>query len=302
MRIRFSILAVALLSINFCQQVFGQVGLNGIGVTGTGEVTAKPDTLELKLRVAGAAELTDDAIVKHRDARDRVMKSFEAMKLDNLNVEDTNLNVHSGTSREQAQIIIRGGMQQNNTTPAQVEVSSTVRVRLTDIDKMPPDDLMKLVGKLLDTAKDSGAALGPTDEEVSMASRYGRNATNTMIHFVVTGADRIRETAYQKAADDARQRAERLAKLHGLKLGAVQSVQENFVTGDNPNNNYVQQPWEISPPDAIRHGEINTDNMSSAVFQVKLGVRFGISRADSDKPTAQAAAPSDTQASSAENK
>jgi len=295
-------LAAALLSIAISRPVFAQNSVNGIGVTGTGEVTAKPDTVELKLRVAGAAELTDDAIVKHRDARDRVMKSFETMKLDNLKVEDTNLNVHSGTSREQAQIIIRGGIQQNNSTPPQVEVSSTVRVRLKEIDKIPADDLMKLIGKLLDTAKDSGAAVGPTDEEVSMASRYGRTASNNFLHFIVTGADQLREAAYQKAADDARQRAERLAKLHGLKLGQVLSVQENFVSGDNPNNNYIQQPWELSAPEIPPRGELVTDSMNGATFQVKLGVRFGIARPDSDKPTAQAAATSDAQASSTEEK
>jgi uncharacterized protein YggE len=290
----FPFVAAACLTFFVLQPAFGQnIGnsFGGIGVTGTGEVSAKPDTVEVKLRVSGAAELTDDAIVKHRDARDRVMKAFEALKLDNLKVDETNLSVHSGTSKDQAQMIIRG-MPQNNTTPAQVEVSSSVRVRLSGIDKMSADDLMKIVGKLLDTAKDSGAAVGPTDEEVSMAYRYGRTTSNSMVRFVVTGAEKIRETAYQKAVDDARQRAERLAKLHELKLGPVLSVQETFVSGDNPNNNNNRQPWEDESSDAAPHGEIGSDSMNSAVFQVKLGVRFEIEGSDKLK-TASTPLPSE---------
>ncbi|HEV2968800.1 MAG TPA: SIMPL domain-containing protein [Pirellulales bacterium] len=249
---------------------------SGITVTGKGEIVAKPDVVEIKLRIAGSAELTDDAIVKHRDARDRVLKAFEALKLDNLKADDLNLNVHSATSREQAQMIFRGNVPN---TPAQIEVSSAVRVRLSGIDKTPPDELMKSIGKLLDTAKDSGAAVGPSDEEVAMASRYGRTTTSTMVRFVVSAAEATREQAYQKAVDDARQRAERLAKLHSSKLGPVLSVQEAFVSSDNIST-VQQQPWELQQPDITPPGEINTENMTGAVFQVRLSVRFAIDSAE----------------------
>lgn len=274
------------------REVRAQVMMNanpggGVSVTGKGEVVAKPDVVEIKLRVAGSAELTDDAIIKHRDARDRVLKAFEALKLQNLKAEDASLNVHSAMSREQAQMMINRGIVQPSNAPGQIEVSSTVRVRLTGIDKMPPDDLMKTIGKLLDTAKDSGAGLGPTDEEQAMAARYGRTTTGTMVRFVVTGADQMREEAYKEAVKDARQRAERLAKLHSAKLGGVQSVQESFVSSDNTAQ-VNRQPWEVQDPDITPPGEINTENMSGAVFQVRLSVRFGID--SGEKMAAQTAA------------
>jgi hypothetical protein len=173
-------------------------------------------------------------------------------------------------------MIMRGMvMDQTKNTAAQIEVSSTVRVRLTGIDKMPPDELMKTIGKLLDTAKDSGAGLGPTDEEQAMAARYGRTTTGTMVRFVVTGADQMREDAYKAAVKDARQRAERLAKLHSAKLGAVRSVQESFVSSDNTAQ-VNRQPWELQDPDITPPGEINTENMSGAVFQVRLMVQFAL--------------------------
>ena len=103
----------------------------------------------------------------------------------------------------------------------------------------------------------------------------GRSANSTMVRFIVTGADQMREEAYKAAVKDARQRAERLAKLHSVKLGAVRSVQESFVSSDNTAQ-VNRQPWEVQDPDVTPPGEINTENMSGAVFQVRLMVQFAL--------------------------
>jgi uncharacterized protein len=254
----------------------------GISVTGGGDVVAKPDVVEIRLRVSGTAELTDDAIVKHRDARDRIMKAFENLKIENLKADEINVNVKAASSNETVQRVLRGNVQQQTNTPAQVEVAGTMRIRVSNISKMPPDDLMKMIGRLLDTAKDGGAGLGPSDEEAAMAYRYGRQTSTSMVKYIVTGAEKIREEAYQKAVDDARARAERLAKLHSLKLGPVTSVSETFVSSDNPTN-VNQQPWEIAQdPDPSALKELSADSMAGTPFRVKLSVRFAIA---SSEPT-----------------
>lgn len=259
---------------------------NGITVSGMGEAIAKPDAVEVKLRITGSAELTDDAIVKHRNSRERVQKAFDALKMENLKLEESNLSIRSASSQEAMQMAMRG-MTPTTATPQQIEVSSAMRVRLSGISEMPQDQFVKTLGKLLDTAKDSGAALGPSAEDVSMAYRYGRNPTNTIVRFVVANADRLREEAYQKAVDDARKRGERLAKLNSLKLGAVSSVQETTVSGDYNNSIRATQPWETIPdPDSTPRGEITTDSMSGASFRVVLSVRFAIETAE--KMAAQA--------------
>jgi uncharacterized protein YggE len=279
------ILAVAVLfaAIARAQVVHDTSGAgSGISVTGGGDVVAKPDAVEIRLRVSGAAELTDDAIVKHRDARDRIMKAFDNLKIENLKADEVNVNVKSASSNETVQRVLRGNVQQQTNTPAQVEVAGTMRVRVSNISKMPPDDLMKLIGRLLDTAKDGGAGLGPSDEEAAMAYRYGRQTSTSMVKYVVTGAEKIREEAYQKAVDDARARAERLAKLHGVKLGPVTSVNETFVSSDSPTN-VNQQPWELTQdtdPNSLK--ELSADSMAGTAFRVKLNVRFAIA---SSEPT-----------------
>ena len=246
----------------------------GISVNGNGEVYTKPDIVEINVRLHGNAELTDDAIIKHRDARERVQKAFEGLKIDNLKAEEQSLSVKPGTSKEQAQLIIRGNMPATN-TPPQVEVASTMRMHVGNIPDLSLSDLMKTIGKLLDTAKDAGAAVGPSDEEVSMAYRYGRTAGGSMVRFVISNADRIREEAYQKAVDDAKARAERLAKLHNVKLGPVLGVQD--VAASNDENVQRLQPWEVASDAApTKPNEIITETMSGGSYRVRLMVRFAI--------------------------
>lgn len=247
----------------------------GISVNGMGEVTAKPDIVEINVRSTGSAEITDDAIVKHHDSAERIQKAFDALKIENLSAEEINLAVKPATSKEQAQMIIRG-MPQTNSAPPQVEVGSTIRVRVNKISQMQPNDLMKTIGKLLDAAKDSGATVGPSDEEVSMAYRYGRTASTTLVRFVISDADKMKDSAYKLAVADAKNRAERLASLQGLTLGPVLSVQEVSVSGDD-NIVRQQQPWETaSDPTIPNRSELTADSMAGGTFRVRLAVRFGI--------------------------
>ncbi len=279
---------VATLALLVCRsataQSMGQL-FEGISVSGNGEVFTKPDIVEINVKLHGTAELTDDAIIKHRDARDRVQKAFEGLKINNLKVEEQSLAVRPGTSKEQAQMIIRGNMPATN-TPPQVEVSSTMRVRVGNIPDLSLSDLMKTIGKLLDTAKDAGAAVGPSDEEVSMAYRYGRTVSGSMVRFVISNADRIREEAYQKAVDDAKARAERLAKLHNVKLGPVLGVQD--LSASNDENVQRLQPWEVASDAApTKPNEIITETMSGGSYRVRLAVRFAI--VSGDKPSTKTA-------------
>jgi hypothetical protein len=162
-------------------------------------------------------------------------------------------------------------------------------VRVGKIAEMQSTDLMKMIGKLLDTAKDSGANVGSTDEEMAMAYRYGRVVANSMVRFVISDADRLREEAYKKAAADAKSRAERIARLHGVKLGGVLGVQETQTSGDEIIQR--QQPGDpSSDPSTPRPNEITAETMSGGTYRVRLSVRFAIESADKTA-TAQATAP-----------
>ncbi len=144
---------------------------------------------------------------------------------------------------------------------------------------MTPEQMTETVGKLLDVAQDSGANVGMSPEEANMAYRYGRLPQGGFVKFVVTDVAKIREQAYEKAVEDARSRATRLAKLNDVQLGGVLSVQEVQVSGEEART--VAQPWEVqSSTAANRPPQISADSLTEIPFRVKLLVRFSIKPSD----------------------
>lgn len=246
----------------------------GISVYGSGETVAKPDVVEISLRATAAAELTGDAIIKYRDTKRRTLEAFEKLKLEKLEIEELGVSLADQASAEAMQNMWRG--MPATTVKAKVEISSALQLRLAGIRDLTTEQVMETVGKLLDTAKDSGASVGPTSAEMQMAWRYGQQANSTLVRFIVRDLNKLREEAYENAVQDARARAQRLAKLNGIKLGDVLSVQEVQVSGDD--QQVVTTPWGQTMPSSKkrREPEISSEQFAEIPFRVKLLVRFAI--------------------------
>ncbi len=263
-------------------QVMPGVGSEGISVHGTGEASERPNVVEIDLTVSGKAELTGDALVKYRDAKKRVLEALEKLKLAKMSVDERGLSISVGNSAEQQQRF-NNGMPQTPGKP-QVEVSSTLRIKLIDVRDVPPEDLIKTVGRLMDVAQDSGVNVGPSAAEVMRAMRYGQMPNNNApVRFVLTDLAALREKAYEKAVSDARARAERLAKLHHLKLGQALSIQEVLVSGDQSSSPMVRDysgNYQPAAPEAATEPRIATNTLAGVPVQVKLLVRFAIQPAD----------------------
>ena len=176
---------------------------------------------------------TADAIVKYRDAKRRILEAFDKLKLEQLEIEELNVSLSNQTSAEQMQMAMRGMVDTSSAAKSKVEIASSLQLQLSGIKDQSIEQVMETVGKLLDTAKDSGAEVGPSAADINMAYRYGRQANSALVRFVVRDLDALREQAYQDAVADARARAERLAKLNGVRVGEVIGVQETQVSGDN---------------------------------------------------------------------
>lgn len=247
----------------------------GISVYGTGETIAKPDVVEISLRATAAAELTGDAIIKYRDTKRRTLEAFDKLKLDKLQIAELGVSLSDQGSVEAMQAMWRGGMQAT-AAKAKVEISSALQLRLAGIREMSAEQVMELVGKLLDTAKDSGASIGPTQAEMNMAMRYGQQPNSTLVRFIVRDLNKLREEAYENAVEDARTRARRLAKLNGITLGEVLGVQEVQVSGDD--QQVVNTPWGQTIPSSKKASEpeISSEQFAEIPFRVKLLVRFSI--------------------------
>jgi uncharacterized protein YggE len=257
-------------------------GSDGISVFGTGELLARPNWVEIDLHLAGKAELTGDALVKYRDARKRLLEALDKLKIKDLSTDDLGLTISTGAGLEQQQRMMNG-MPQAIGKP-QIEVSSSLRVRLKDVREIPPDELIKTVGKLLDVAQDSGVTIGPSAAEVMRNMRYGNYMMNNTVpvRFVVADLAEMREKAYEQAVADARSRAARLAKLNHVKLGSALSVQEIQVAGDAPTSNPNMGNYGMTQPltEASDTPRVVSSTLSGIPVQVKLAVRFAIQAPD----------------------
>lgn len=252
---------------------------DGISVYGTGEVSARPNLVEIDLHVSGKAELTGDALVKYRDAKKRVIEALEKLKVKNMTTEEYGLSITVGNSLEQQQRF-NNGMPQTPGKP-QVDVSSTVRAKLTAVRDVPAEDLIKTVGKLMDVAQDSGVSVGPNPAEVMRAMRYNQAVSNASpVRFVLADLAELREKAYEKAVADARSRATRLAKLHHVTLGSALSIQEILVGGDQITVNGAQFNQANPSDDEEGLPRIASTTLAPVPVQVKLLVRFAITPAD----------------------
>jgi uncharacterized protein YggE len=261
---------------------------DGISVYGTGELAVRPNLVEIDMTVSGKAELTGDALVKYRDAKKRLVESLEKLGLSDLSTHERGVSISSGTASGQPQRFVNGVPQ--TVGKPQIEVTSKLQVRLTNVRETPQEELIKTIGRLIDVAQDAGASIGLTAAEIQMRQRYGvYDYSGTTVQFVVDDLVELREKAYEKAVADARDRAARLARLNQVKLGGALSVQEVQVAGDadasaRPINPFLPYAMNFgagsSSPEVSRGPRISSSTLADIPVQVKLLVRFAIQGAD----------------------
>jgi len=252
----------------------------GIVVTGTGEVKAKPNRAEIVLKSSGTAELTGDAITKYQDSLRRTTQAIEGLKLQSLELTPQGLGVATAGGQAGQQVVFNGGDQSAN-VKLEMAISRSLRVALSGIDKMPEEELIQTLARILDAAQDSGAKLASAAEQNAMMARMmGMSGTGSAaVTFVLDGAEELREQAYQKAFAHAQSRAKRLANLAGSELGPVLAVSEAPAGGGDP----VSMQERIIT--AVYGGGVKTEKEDQRVtsekfeeipVQVTLQVRFAL--------------------------
>ncbi|WP_339682817.1 SIMPL domain-containing protein [Gimesia maris] len=195
----------------------------GITVMGLGSVEAKPSVVELTGIVIGQGQLAGDAVTKFHGNRRRAETAFKNLKIPGLEVVEEGLSLYSSLNASQMQAMMRG-MAVNNTDSQELSVSETLKLRVTGIDKLSSQELLEMIVRIVDSGKDAGVIIG-NDTSPSVPGTYNPSkARNTMATFKVTDVEKLKEAAYEQAVKDARSQAEKLAKLTGVKLGKVISV------------------------------------------------------------------------------
>jgi uncharacterized protein YggE len=238
--------------------------IEGFTVAGKGSVAAKPNLVEIDLEVSAASELSADAIVKYRDARRRLREAFTALKLDNVAVEERGLLVDQKSGMMNPYFF---NFQQNTRTKTEVQLTRRLIVKASNIRKMDEDAVLPLIAKLLDVAQDAGGRVGGGQQDFNPYFYNPYNQFNRgLVRFVLDDFEKLEEEAYEKAIADAKTRAQRLARLSGVKLGPIVGVREIMVPGERT----------ATPDDETPRKRLETAKFQDIPVRVELLVRFEV--------------------------
>ena len=245
-----------------------------ITVSGSGDAKGRPTVVEMGATITGEAELAADAVVKFKDSRRRAVKAIEDLKIPALAIESRGFTLSQGMDPNQQQMMMRGQVATN--VKSRVVVTEPLRLIIRGVDQMKDEDLMNTVLKVIDAGKDAGLTVGPPSPTnyYQYQMMMNRGETNTGIaSFKIENATDLREQAYAKAIENARSKAERLAKLSGVKLGRVVSVQDG-ATPQNPNQVVyaAYYPGQQGGGDA----ELASPVAGDITLNVRLTVQFAI--------------------------
>jgi len=247
----------------------------GITVAGSGSVKGRPTEVEIGAMVSGEAELTNDAMVKYRDAKKRALAAIEGLKLANLTVESTGVSVSQAIDPNAQQMMMQG--RAANVGKPKVQASESMKISIKGVDKIAADVLMDTVMKVIDTGRDAGLQIGPATPtnyyQMQMMQQSGQG--QGMLQFKIGDSTEQREQAYKVAMEDAKKKAQRLADLAGVKLGRIVSVQDSApVRGDNA----AMMQWMAMNGGQSDPTDLTSQLLADITLKVTLTVQFEIAK------------------------
>ncbi len=161
-------------------------------LTGTGEVSAEPDTAIVTIGVVEEAKTARDALSANTEAMTGVMETLKGQKIADKDIQT------SGFSISPRYVYPKNGEDQPPKVVA-YQVSNQVTVKVRDLDAL---------GGLLDKVVSAGS------NRISGIS------------FTIDDAQEMEDEARRRAVADARRKAELYAKAAGVKLGDVRQISE----------------------------------------------------------------------------
>jgi len=216
-----------------------QAGDRVISVTGIGEVKAKPSVVELSGKVTGDAELAGDAVVKYNGNRRRAVAAIEGLEIEGLEIVGGGITINSAIEgAENMQMMAMNG--NPVTGNQQLQVSEPLAIKISGIEKMSTEELIEMLVKVVDAGKDAGIVVGAKQPSM-IEMQLGIGSTGTSLAtFSLSNVDSLEEAANKAAIENARTKAEQLAKLSGVKLGPIVSIKPGTPPEDEDSANNMQ--------------------------------------------------------------
>jgi hypothetical protein len=231
-------LLLAVLALGGCQTKVvtsdGATPLNTVTAAGTGTASAAPDEAEMTFGVTNRAEKADDALRPSTDKAKAIIDAVKKAGVDDKDVQTAAISVYPEYAN-----------QDEGNTPQITGYSATISVRakIRNVDK---------VGDVIGAAVDAGANEigGPT--------------------FTIGDDSDARDTAIEQAIEDAKRRAETMAKAAGKSLGTIIAVSE---TGTTAIPYYAKGAYDtaeaLRAAVPIEPGQLDVTANVTVVFELK---------------------------------
>lgn len=210
----------------------GSTPLNTVTAAGTGKASEAPDEAEMTFGVTVRSEKADDALAQASKKADAIISAVKKAGIDAKDVQTQNVSVYP-EYREPVE----------GKAPAISGYTATVSVRakIRDIEKV--------------------------GDVIAAASGAGANEISGPV-FTLSDESPTRDIAIEKAIEDARHRAEVMAKAVGKSLGAVVSVSETSVSV--PPIYYERAGYDVAASAVpIEPGQLEVVANVTVVFELK---------------------------------
>ncbi len=231
----------------------------GITVSGVGKASGKPNVARSTIGVEGRAGTAEEAIGDVNRRMAQVLSAVKAAGVADADIRTATLSLNFERSYEPprpvevaptaapvAQPAVGGG----KAKPAEAPAAPQVKL---------PQGFYTATNSVEVTIRNLDAA----GTVVSAATSAGANQLYG-IRFEIEDLAPLLADARKKAVDDARQRAERLAQLAGVKLGPAVSITELDGGGGGPVPMYAMAKMESAAP--VERGELTVSTSVQIVY------------------------------------
>ena len=202
-----------------------------ISVSGVGTASVKPNLVRTSIGLNIASPTFGEAMRRHRETMSGILEVLSTLEVEEKDILTDNFSFRYRPPWK------RDG----EWTEGEYQINNVVRVFIRDIDK---------VDQILESVVESGA---------------------NQIHgleFLVEDTSQAESRAREKAAANARSKAEELARLHGVKLGDV--IRVNEISSGGPVPVRLERELSASVESAITSpGERTVASRLSVVYSIR---------------------------------
>lgn len=164
---------------------------NQISVSGEGKVFAKPDVALVSFGVTTQGRTTAEAIKDNTEKMNAIIQAVKDLGVEEKDIQSTNYNLYPQYNYTE----ISGRKFEGYT------LDQNIQVKIRDFSK--------------------------TGDVLSKATEKGANVVGSL-QFTIDNPEQLRQEARAKAIEQAKENAQNLAKVSGIKLGKLINVYENY--------------------------------------------------------------------------